>query len=63
MLRVIRNLPFGFDAEIQRLIQEVSKDPPRFLRFRPPAQRARAVQAESRRRPPIRILTGAGERQ
>jgi len=28
------------DAEIQRLVAEVSRDPQRFLRFRPPTQRA-----------------------
>jgi len=29
-----------FDSEIQRLVGEVSRDPQRFFRFHPPAQRA-----------------------
>jgi len=29
-----------FDLEIQRLVAEISRDPQRFFRFHPPAQRA-----------------------
>ena len=29
-----------FDAEIQRLVTEISSDPQRFFRFHPPVQRA-----------------------
>jgi plasmid stabilization system protein ParE len=32
----------GFDAEIQHMVEEVSRDPQRFFRFHPPAQRALA---------------------
>jgi hypothetical protein len=31
-----------FDAEIQHMVEEVSRDPQRFFRFHPPAQRALA---------------------
>lgn len=31
-----------FDAEIQRLVGEISRDPQRFFRFHPPVQRALA---------------------
>ena len=31
-----------FDAEIQHMVDEVSRDPQRFFRFHPPAQRALA---------------------
>lgn len=31
-----------FDAQIQRLVDEVSRDPQRFFRLHPPAQRALA---------------------
>jgi toxin ParE1/3/4 len=31
-----------FDAEIRRLVVEISHDPQRFFRFHPPVQRARS---------------------
>jgi hypothetical protein len=36
------DLGVRFDSEIQRLVSEVSRDPQRFFRFHPPAQRALA---------------------